>query len=315
MSSMGRPLAAAVLLAFASGLISVVVTPHCTQDRVEDPQAFVRAAQSMRDVVVPGDTVLVHPPWRHDVVRALNQPGVLPAGTQATLALGRRHGEPWPDLVLIADDALPLPRALEEHLHAAAPAHTRVVEGVRVVRLGSGPLTGVVDLAHFLAQARVEVRKPSASGPVVTPCPWDSARQRHVCAGLPEWMTVGLDTFTIGGRSERCVWAHPISHGEVVIAFPPQRLHDMLVLELAFTDGASDNPALAGVTAELRANGGLLGELVRPPGQRGFVQGAFTPPHSPTSVEVVLRTPNDAQRHTCFRLSARPSDRPSGPQP
>lgn len=320
-----RPLAAGVLLAFGASLVAVLVTPWCTRDRVHDPQSFVAALRAAA-ALQPGDTVLIHPPWRHDVLEAVRASGLLPPGSRASTALARRHGDPWPPLVVVADAALPLPRALDHHLGQAGPASVHA--GVRVVRSSGGAGTSEsasgTDLTAELARAAVEVRTPGASGTVITPCPWDAVRQRHVCRGLPEWMTVGMDTLLIGGRRERCVWAHPITGGELSVAFPPRALRGRLALDLAFSDGAADNRTGARVDAEVKVNGRTLGRLARLPGARGFASSTLdleaavageAGEASEVGVEIVIRTPNDGQRHTCFRLSVRPAASSAGAAP
>ena len=129
-------LAALTLAVFAASLLAVVATPWCTADRVRDPEAFVTAVRQAGGLVQPGDIVLVHPPWRDDVVDAIERAHVLPAGAVATTAFAPRHGEAalLPALVVVRDaDAPDMPRVLARLRESE---HAVRVGGVEVVRLG-----------------------------------------------------------------------------------------------------------------------------------------------------------------------------------
>ena len=91
--------AAFVVFAFALSLVAVVITPWCTRDRVHEPSMWVEAVRNCAAeasapgcaMLARGDVVLVHPPWREDVARALRASGAVPAGalvTTATLQAG-----------------------------------------------------------------------------------------------------------------------------------------------------------------------------------------------------------------------------------
>jgi hypothetical protein len=282
---------------FVGAVFVTVVQPLVARDR---PAAdFVATLTAARTLVRPGDTVLVHPPWRDDVVAALRAAAVVAAEVRITEAFAPRHGDPWPPLVVVADEGWPLPAVLA----ARRPTQEVVGNGVVAFRVGNdgGPSAGVVVQALDLARARVHVEM--ADGHRLA-CPWEPSRRRHLCDGLPAWMTVGEDTLVIAGRSQRCLWAHPISGGVVVVDYGVVPVPvGGLRLSLALSDAAVGNPDGAAVTATL-----VVGDKDRDVTvhrQRGF-SDVSVEPQGPGAVPVAVRiaTANDGQRHACFRLAA-----------
>jgi hypothetical protein len=289
--------AAAILAVFVVAVVATIAQPLLARDVAAD--RFVTALAASRALVHPGDTVLVHPPWRDDVVAAVRAGGVVPASTTVTEAFAPRHGDPLPPLVVIADAAWTLPAVLA----TVKPGDVVEHDGVIVFRLDGGPSTraDVADSADGADVARATVHVEAADGNHVA-CPWDAARRRHVCTGLPEWMTVGDDTLVIGGQRERCTWAHPTTNGVVVVDFgtvPTAR--SGWRLSVALTDPAADNPAGAPVTATLVVDDDTSSVTVQH--ERGF-HDVVVAGGDRTNARVLVRltTPNDGQRHTCFRL-------------
>jgi hypothetical protein len=307
-------------LAFAVAFVVELLQPLRGDALVE---RFVAAAQvAARDAAVraqPGDLVLVHPPWRDDVVDALRAAAVVPASLRVTEAFAPRHGEPLPAMVLVADEGWPLPAVLRRRLDAL-DVEGIVIDGVRVVRLpaarpasassSSSPSSSssLSTAAAGLDLARAQVHVTTGDGARVA-CPWTPSRRRHVCAGLPAWMTVGDDTLVIGGRRERCTWAHPITGGVVVVDFgavptPPAGWQ----LSLALSDAAADNPAGAPVTATLAVDDDEAAVTVQR--ARGFFAAVVAHTALAARVQVRLATPDDGQRHVCFRLQPAPAGAP-----
>ena len=295
---MTRGRAALVVAAFAASLVWVLATPWCTRDGASADD-FVRAARTAMRDVPPGAIVLVHPPWRDDAVAAIRQAALLPAQVAVTTALAPRHGEPLPPLLLLVDDAAPpLPRALRGRL-----VRERDVGPIHLAEIDERPgNAGARDLSDALAAAEVELER----GTDTVHCAWSALEQRHVCPGLPEWVHVGVEELPVGGRAQRCTWAHPVTGATLVVRFAAARLLGALALELALTDGAADNATLAPVHAALLVNGAPLLDLDKPPGKRGFVRDVTTT-GAPNDAQVELRltTQNDRQRHTCLRLTTR----------
>jgi hypothetical protein len=281
-----RGAAVVVVAAFAASLVVTVAVPACDDDA--SAASFAAAASAHADVVRPGDRVLVHPPWRDDVVDAVA--AVVP-GHLVTEAFAPRHGEAWPALVVIADRRWPLPRAIADR--AGDPVATDgAIALYRVAASGGG------DGAFDLAGASVYV-DDAVAGRVA--CPWSAARGRHVCAGLPEWMTVGDDTLTIDGAATRCTWSHPRTGATLVIDYGLVDVDGVVSLDVALSDGAVANARGAAVTAALFVDDDEARVTVQR--QRGF-HSARVDVGDPRQARLRLQftTPDDGQRHTCFRL-------------
>jgi hypothetical protein len=288
---------AALLLGFVLSLLAVLVTPRCTRDRVPDAARWLPIVQQSADALTPGTVVLVHPPWRDDVVEAIRAANVLPAGVSVTAAIAPRHGEALPPLVILREqDGVTLPHNLRTATREAA------LDGVELWRLArtAPSRAGARELTDELALAQVQVTTPDRT----TVCSWDSLGERHTCPELPEWMYVGAQALPVGGKSERCAWAHPITGGELSIAFPASNARAPLLLSLALTDTAADNKTGAEVTAALFADDVEIARLSRQ-GQRGFARTRIERiPEDTQHVRVVITAQNDGQRHTCFRLTS-----------
>ncbi len=330
--------AAAVVALFALSVAMVVAVPWCERDRVPDPGVWKEALAHDVGALRPHDLVLVHPPWRDDVVKALRGVPGLPPGVVITDALAPRHGDPLAPLVVVREaGGPPLPRALRGLVEERTRFEEGGVEIIRLAASASDDEVGVRDLSDDIAQAHVEVRmeprpppgpallppapaagpppstapgglggiKRGRSPPSLIGCPWDALQGRHVCPGLPAWMHVGVEQLPIDGKRVACTWAHPITGGAVVVDFPHAHLLAHLKLELALTDGAADNTTAAPVSAALAVDGVPVATLDKPPGRRGFVSRTVAVDGAPRdgSVELRITTPHDGQRHTCFRLT------------
>ena len=59
-----------ILSVFVFGLLVSLWVPLTDDDGVDDPAAFVDAVEALKPVLTPGSTVLIHPPWRDDVLDA-----------------------------------------------------------------------------------------------------------------------------------------------------------------------------------------------------------------------------------------------------
>jgi hypothetical protein len=285
-------IAAATIGVFACALLVTVAQPLLARDAPVD--RFVAALQASRALVRPGDTVLVHPPWRDDVVAVVRSAETVTATTSVTEAFSPRHGEPLPSLVVVADAGWTLPAVLV----AAQPREVGAHDGIVVFRIDGGAAAA----ANGADVARASVHVQTAAG-VRVGCPWDATRRRHVCTGLPGWMTVGEETLVIRGRRERCIWAHPTTDGAVIVDFGSLPTTPAgWRLSLALSDQAAANPAGAAVTATLAVDEAQAAVTVQhDPGFRDVVV-ARNVAGATARVVVRVTTPDDGQRHTCFRL-------------
>lgn len=291
---MNREGAAVVVGAFFVAVVVTVVQPFTRGD--VDAGAYVAALQTHRALVQPGDLVLVHPPWRDDVVDALDAAHVV--DNDVTEAFAPRHGDPWPSLVVVADHRWPLPRALRDRVNDVVSSGD-----VDVFRVSGADNDNV---AASLAGAHVSVVEGGdvgADAAIVVDCAWSAAARRHVCGGLPEWMHVGEDTLTISGKQERCIWSHPRTDATLVIDYGRVDVKDRVHLDVALADAAADNASGAAVHASVFVDGAEASVDVHH--DQGFhgadvvVGGAKRSAH----VRLEFTTEHDGQRHTCYRLS------------
>ncbi|HEY4223103.1 MAG TPA: hypothetical protein VGO62_17215, partial [Myxococcota bacterium] len=177
--TLGQALAIALFLA---SLLAVVLTPWCEADVVTEPAVWRAMLEQHADALRPGDVLLVHPPWRDDVVKDLRASHALPPRVTVTDVFAPRHGDAWPSVVVLRDvGAAPMPRALR----ARVLDETRLRAGsLELVRLRPGTDDALdsddgVDLSRdALATAHVHVDNSDGS---IIECPWDAAAQRHVC--------------------------------------------------------------------------------------------------------------------------------------
>lgn len=308
MPALPLPLAAArrvprfsllALAALVVGLLVSLVEPLLSNDGVEDTKPFVDAVRAKAEELRAGDTVLVHPPWRHDVLDAIDEAELLPKGARATVALALPHGQaPGRVLVVVDPGAPPLPKARRRQLGALER-----VGPVDVGWLESG-VDGALaaDLGAQIALARVHVEQ--ADGRAVS-CAWDDARDRHVCRGLESWMYVGPESLLVGGEPARCVWSHPITGGKVVIRFPGVRLGEELTFSHALSDRSAGAPQGASVTAALFLDDERLGTATRS-NRQGWARKTFSLPEgaAPDELRLEITTPNDGARHYCWTLTS-----------
>ncbi len=307
----GRLSSLLALLALVIGLGVSLVQPLLPRDGVTDTAPFVEAVRSLRSELRAGDTVLIHPPWRHDVVRALQEAEVLPTGAKATVALALPHGaDPGRVLVVVDPGAPPLPRARRRQL-----GELEQKGAVEVAWLSASDdddaSAGATDLGAQVALARVHVEKPD--GTRVT-CRWDDGKGRHLCPGLPSWMYVGPESQMVGGDPARCVWSHPITGGKVVIRYDGVRLLDELVFRHALSDTAAGNANGAAVTAEIFVDGKSLARSVRS-NRAGWARKSMATPRpgERAAVSIEITTPNDGARHYCWTLETRSADEEATP--
>jgi hypothetical protein len=123
-----------------------------------------------------------------------------------------------------------------------------------------------------------------------------------LCPGLPEWMFVGDHEMPIGGAVQRCWWSHPTSNGVVRVRWPSVDLGKGAVFSHALSDPAAANPTGAPVTATIVVAGSAVARASTTPGRAGFTSVNVPPGGSDVELVVEVTTPDDGQRHYCFRL-------------
>jgi len=306
----GRPSSTSLALlgAFALALVCTALNGVFTSDGVDEPQVFVAAVDKVKKHMRPRDVVLVHPPWRHDVVDALSAPGALPAGVTPTIALGLRHNKRAGRLWLVQDTGAPgLSDSMQARVTRAAQGDVVDHQGVRVLFLddshtqSTAQFTGR-NFADALDMAEVSVETQDRR---VHRCRFDGDG-KHVCKGLPDWMWTGPTERVIRGRNETCVWSHPTTGGTVRVRFPNVKLQGTLQFQHAIADSGAGNPTGQNVVTSVAIDGKVKKRFTRT-NQKGFsggtVQLAGVDVNAPHSVELRITTANAGARHYCWRLT------------
>ena len=299
-----------VVAAFVLAVVITVVQPWCGRDRLRAADVATIVSQHL-SLIETGDLVLVHPPWRDDIVDAVRP--LLPPRQQVSEAFTRGHTDGWPALVVVAEGVQPWPASIEAR---RIEVGATVIEdgGVRFFRLPAAAAKTTTTTAVpakstaaaavrgsllDLSSARVSVVDDKG---LTRSCLWSAQRARHLCAGLPEWMHVGDEDLVIAGRRQRCTWAHPITGGRVVIEHADIDSSAGLRLRAALSDAAADNADGAAVTFTLDVGGAHRALTVQH--ARGFAEREIEPTaRGPLTLTVT--TPNDGQRHVCFQLVRR----------
>lgn len=301
-----RTWASFVLLAGFAGAVAVSAWQALRAPHDVDASAYVRALSAARGRLRAGDRVLVQPPWRLDVLDALDQAQEVPRGVEVGVALSRAHAAPLGRLLVLQDPGWPLPRALERALEGADTLDETLP--LRVLWHAPAPFAGGDDAetnewSSRLAEADVWVE--TADGQRIE-CAYRASAARHVCPGLPSWMYVGPQRVRVAGNDETCIWTHPISGGRVVTRFSGVPLPKAWELSGALSDQAAGLATGATVTLALRVAAHDVLRLERQH-DKGFATARARPraaaPES-ADVEVIVSTSDDRMRHFCWRLRA-----------
>jgi len=88
-------------------------------------------------------------------------------------------------------------------------------------------------LADHLADARISVIGPSGEETRCAPFIFGRAN-----CGKQPWEYVGLEQLKVGGRTESCIWAHPIADSILRISFPLPAAPGLLTGRAGFADSA-----------------------------------------------------------------------------
>ncbi|MCP4499321.1 MAG: hypothetical protein GY822_05060 [Deltaproteobacteria bacterium] len=305
--------------AFALSLVVTVMMPWCTADGVHEAHVFVAAfttAVPDIDEIRPGDVVLVHPPWRDDVVAALRAEHSLGKRIVPKVALAKRHGEKTRRVWLVQDLGAPgLSDAMTKRVQASPSKNSQEHKGIRVMLVDdTKSRKESMDVnpsekrfVAYLPAAEVSVEKADGS---VARCAYDDEKMRHLCSGLNNWMWVGEKKQPVNGRSESCIWSHPISGGKVRIRFPglsfsADDVKKGLLFEHALADAAAADATGKNVVASVVVDGKVRKRFTRT-NRRGFSKGRVpltgVDEKKPHNVEVQIETIRDGARHYCWRL-------------
>ena len=282
-----RALAIVLVLGFATVAILSFVHPFIVNKKPIKVSAYQKALS--QSGATKDTTILVQPSSRDDVVRALTR-----EHKNVRLALSLRYQEkPRTQVIVLNDKRSPLSKTLKSLVK-----NKKRVGEVDVLTLDVSNITPTLDAD--IARAKVEVVRKDKS---VVKCRFNTAKQKHICPGLPEWMHVGTRELESGGKTKVCLWAHPISEGIVRVRFAPTTLGESLKL----THGLKTRVARNGspVDAEIFVDEQSIGKATcaaRP----GFQSKTMRLKKSEKErrVKVEIKTKNDGARHYCFSVEA-----------
>lgn len=297
---------ARVLVALYAGVVALgFLGPVWTSyQEISSTQPFVSALEESLPQIDGTTKILVQPPWRQDVVTALQQSGLMPSGALATTAISMSHGQTASDVLILKDPAVPIPSSWVPRLRSPL---RKSKSGIEIGFFGTHKEpTKAESIDDLLPQAQVEVVYPDGK---TIPCIYRSSNRRHECPGQPDWLNVSLQTQTSGSQTRQCIWTHPISRGHIYIRWESIALTKSLEWTHAIANSGLRAKDGAPVTATLRVNGKSIGHATRD-NRPGFAKKRFQL-HAPlpkAKLEIDVSTPNDGARHYCWSLTRLPDE-------
>lgn len=156
-------------------------------------------------------------------------------------------------------------------------------------------------LADHLADARISVIGPAGDeqrcGPVIF--------GRANCGKQP-WEYVGVEQLKVGGRTESCIWAHPIADSILRISFPLPAAPGLLTGRAGFADSAVGPGREGEVSLRATVAGELVAELKRQRVQ-GFATLRGELPERSSAGRILFDIEGStAAAHFCFDGDLRP---------
>ncbi|PJB34238.1 MAG: hypothetical protein CO108_28870 [Deltaproteobacteria bacterium CG_4_9_14_3_um_filter_63_12] len=120
--------------------------------------------------------------------------------------------------------------------------------------------------------------------------------------GPNSWNWVGLANVTVQGKSEPCVWAHPLAGYELRVTLPKLHLQGQLKGRYALADLAVSGGEVSPVTFRVLLDGEEKVKRVLP-SRKGWNPFALTrDAGAPEVVDITftVSSPDDGRRHFCF---------------
>jgi hypothetical protein len=124
---------------------------------------------------------------------------------------------------------------------------------------------------------------------------------RSFC-GPNEWNWMGMAEVQVSGRTERCIWAHPLSGAELHIVFPDVDGSAKLRGRYAFADSALVDSNASPVSFRVLVNDEERVKRVLPnkSGWNHFTITAQDDASETVDLRFVVSSSNDGRRHFCF---------------
>lgn len=166
---------------------------------------------------------------------------------------------------------------------------------------GAGSSAVSTHLADHLADARISVIGPAGDehrcGPVIF--------GRANC-GMQPWEYVGIEQLKVAGRTESCIWAHPIAKSILRISFPLPAAPGLLTGRAGFADSAVGPGREGAVSLRVTVAGEPVLELKRQRVQ-GFATLRGELPERSSAGRILFDIEGGtAAAHFCFDGDLRP---------
>ena len=259
-------------------------------------EAYSKAFESISKELKPGDIVLIHPPWRHDVIEDLH--ANIQNSTMSTLVLPTGPVITGRVFVLKDKQAPPLSKRVAQ-MTSIEPV--QLVDEIEIHSLKSTLTESALNFVSTLPLAKVEVLKENGAA---IQCKWQNTKRRFTCPGMPNWVYVGPHRMKSGKTQKDCIWSHPAKNATLKIAFPNPPPNSQIRFEHALSTNAIRSDNRSPVIATLFADETKMKRLSRG-NQSGFASTTFDLPKKPIqNLTLEITAQKDGARHYCFNLKA-----------
>ncbi|MBA2663740.1 MAG: hypothetical protein H0U74_15745 [Bradymonadaceae bacterium] len=116
----------------------------------------------------------------------------------------------------------------------------------------------------------------------------------------PGWSYVGQAKVRVAGKSESCIWAHPLQDATIIVAYPSTQPTEgrKLVLETALTDGSVGG----GHPVDVRVSFGTKNITHVHPDRKGWTRKTIPRSDDAAALTVEVSAAHTGRRHFCYRF-------------
>ena len=278
------------------GLVVTLLVQLFSGDVKVSAQDLQQAAQLIREQAQkePGldRVVLVHPPWRQDLRRALHE---LVPKQRVLLAPPVKDGLPTGPLLVLRAGATPGPLGLRGYPVArSARAGALVLQWLRVDGAAQSSATNSI-IYNKIKDLNVFFDAPARR---YVCAQYDAARRLYRCPGLPEWNYVGVKEMRIADKDQPMIWAHPRTGATLNIEIPLPADAAELDFVYGLADSAASNPNGAELGVELLLGNLSLAKFVQHNARGLGHQRIEVPADAPSgTLRVLITCQDDGARH------------------
>ncbi len=286
--------------------------------RAPRPSAYAALAAPLRSIKQRGDVVVVAPRWAEPFVRRALGDAVMPIADVARADMTRFDRAL--EISILGERSPEVEGFKESSVTRVGEFTIRALDNPRFERV-------VYDFVDHVeppaASAFTEVVSGDPPAAVESACPW-STRAEVLSGGLgghPTWprtrfLCNGGEFFNVGVTviadqdflPRRCIWAHPISTGDLVVRYRAVPLGDRIEGHGGMYWITERPLAGAPVDLEIRVDGESVGTATHRDGD-GWAPWSFDLGEhagaAEATVEFRVRTSNYKDRHFCFEATTR----------